>query len=255
MNDPVRIWWTTPPFGSVHGWLAVQPNAKGSNDTAPMPTRSKTSIATEYEADAKREWSIVRRLEAEGKSEGAMHHRSAARHFQEKADLAKTYPTTAQFSHGEVKDSDGIVAWHPKNTLRVPDQVALDASADRKELLVGKHVDVAALALDVAASIKADNALEKMLSHQLALCHRATFEVMDEALGRQDSVEKARLLNAATRLMSTFQNGLLVLQRLRSGGNQVVTVQHVSVQGGQTVIGNVHAGGVGPTDGRGGETK
>jgi hypothetical protein len=44
--------------------------------------------------------------------------------------------------------------------------------------------------------------------------------------------------------MSVFQDGLLTLQRLRTGGNQTVTVQHVNVApGGQAVIGNVQAGG------------
>jgi hypothetical protein len=44
--------------------------------------------------------------------------------------------------------------------------------------------------------------------------------------------------------MGVFQDGLLTLQRLRSGGNQTVTVQHVNVQAGaQAVIGNVGTGG------------
>ena len=38
--------------------------------------------------------------------------------------------------------------------------------------------------------------------------------------------------------------GLLTLQRLRTGGNQTVTVQHVNVESGaQAVIGNVRTGG------------
>jgi len=44
--------------------------------------------------------------------------------------------------------------------------------------------------------------------------------------------------------MSTFQQGLLTLQRLRTGGQQVVTVQHVQVnEGGQAVVaGSVEGG-------------
>ena len=53
-------------------------------------------------------------------------------------------------------------------------------------------------------------------------------------------------LNAAARLMSVFQDGALTLQKLRTGGSQVVTVQHVSVApGAQAVIGNVSTGGHG----------
>ena len=57
-------------------------------------------------------------------------------------------------------------------------------------------------------------------------------------------MEACRLANTAARLMSTFQEGMLTLQKLRTGGKQTVTVQHVSVQSGaQVAIGNVQNGG------------
>jgi hypothetical protein len=44
--------------------------------------------------------------------------------------------------------------------------------------------------------------------------------------------------------MGAYQAGMLTLQRIKTGGNQVVTVQHVNVgAGGQAMIGNVQAGG------------
>lgn len=44
--------------------------------------------------------------------------------------------------------------------------------------------------------------------------------------------------------MSVYQDAALTLQRLRTGGNQTVTVQHVNVEAGaQAVIGNVQTGG------------
>ena len=59
-------------------------------------------------------------------------------------------------------------------------------------------------------------------------------------------LRKHRLVNAMARLMGTYQDGLLTLQKLRSGGNQTVTVQHVNVAAGaQAVIGNVRTGGPG----------
>jgi hypothetical protein len=59
-----------------------------------------------------------------------------------------------------------------------------------------------------------------------------------------DSVEAYRLANTAARLMSVFQDGMLTLQRLRTGSNQTVTVQHVNVApGAQAVIGNVQTRG------------
>ena len=86
-----------------------------------------------------------------------------------------------------------------------------------------------------------------------AVAHEAGMRLMDRALcydsgGRAmkegDSVEACRLANAAARLLTVYQTGLLTLQKLRTGGTQTVTVQHVNVQpGGQAVIGNVGGGG------------
>lgn len=64
-------------------------------------------------------------------------------------------------------------------------------------------------------------------------------------------VETARLLNAAARMMDCYQAGFLVLQKIKTGGKQVVVVQHVRVSdGGQAVIaGNIKAGDRGPGEG------
>jgi len=60
-----------------------------------------------------------------------------------------------------------------------------------------------------------------------------------------DSVEACRLTNAPARLMSVYQDALLTLQKIRTGGKQTVRVEHVTVAaGGQAVIGNVTTGGV-----------
>lgn len=113
--------------------------------------------------------------------------------------------------------------------------------------------DAVALGVDAAESIGASNSIEKMLAHQMAVSHETALRLMDRALsyeggGRSmregDSVEACRLANTAARLMSAFNDGAATLQRLRNGGNQTVTVQHVNVaSGAQAVIGNVQAGG------------
>lgn len=129
-------------------------------------------------------------------------------------------------------------------------RIAEDASIRRADLLMAPSFNSLAMAVDAADSIKAGNSLEKMLAHQMAVSHEAALRLLDYALGFAaenrdmrggESVEACRLVNAASRLMTTYQSGLLALQRLRSGGNQTVTVQHVTVQG-QAVIGNVQAG-------------
>jgi hypothetical protein len=137
-----------------------------------------------------------------------------------------------------------VIAWRPRNTLRDPEQVALDASAERKELLLGPAIDVCALALDAADSIGAQDSLEKMLGHQLALAHKLSFEFANRAVDQRDPAVTARYMNVSIRLMGAFQQGLLTIQKLRSGNAQTVTVQHVHVSGGQALItGTVQAGG------------
>jgi hypothetical protein len=161
--------------------------------------------------------------------------------------------------NGEVfamPDDSGPV-YEIQNTLRNPDQAAIDASIKRTDLLWAPHADLVALAVDTAASANADNSLEKMLAHQLALIHVLTMKTGSRALEfekrqapygegfrREDSVELGRLTNAVGRLTSAFQDGLLTMQRLKTGASQTVTVRHVTVQAGaQAVIGNVRAGG------------
>ena len=52
-----------------------------------------------------------------------------------------------------------------------------------------------------------------------------------------DNLEKLRLSNACARLMQIFQDGIRLIDKIRTGGRQVVVVQHVQVsEGGQAVI-------------------
>jgi hypothetical protein len=132
-------------------------------------------------------------------------------------------------------------------------RIAEEASVRRTDLLMRPSFDAVALAVDAADSIGAANSLEKMLAHQMAIAHEASMRLMDRALSYEaggramregDTVEACRLANSAARLMSVFQDGLLTLQKIRTGGNQTVTVQHVNVESGaQAVIGNVQTGG------------
>ncbi len=142
-------------------------------------------------------------------------------------------------------------------TVEEPDLVTVEASRDRLELAA--DVQCLALATDTADTIRARDSLEKMLAHELAAAHRLAMTFAGKShqfLGhvtswngpaRQQlqSIEAARLAAAAARMMDTFQRGLLTLDRLRNGGRQVVTVQHVTVgEGGQAIVaGTVKGGG------------
>jgi hypothetical protein len=49
-------------------------------------------------------------------------------------------------------------------------------------------------------------------------------------------------MNAAARAMSAFNEGMLTLAKVRTGGRQNVVVQHVDVRGGQAVVAGQVAG-------------
>jgi predicted component of type VI protein secretion system len=129
------------------------------------------------------------------------------------------------------------------STLEDPNMISVEASEQRVEAALG--AGVLPSALDAAVSAKAENSLEKMLCHQMAGAHHAAMKLLAGGLdSRLPPVEQARLLNAAARLMQVYQEGLIVLQRIRSGGQQTVVVQHVHVSdGGQAVVAGKLSGG------------
>ena len=126
--------------------------------------------------------------------------------------------------------------------LKNPDRITVDASIDRVEL--AHKNGVLSMALDTAETIGAKNSAEQMLAHQMAAMHKMSLDLMAQAGNTRDPVEKCRLINCAARLMDVYQKGLITLNRLHSGGQQFMTVQHVQVSdGGQAVInGSVQTG-------------
>jgi hypothetical protein len=69
---------------------------------------------------------------------------------------------------------------------------------------------------------------------------------MPEGRQQMQSIEAARMATAAARVLDASQRAALTLERLRNGGRQVVTVQHVTVEdGGQAVVTGAAGRGVG----------
>jgi len=145
-----------------------------------------------------------------------------------------------------------------KNTVADPNYITADASRERIHL--AHEAGSLELGLDLAHTIEAENSLEKMLVHQLAANHRAMMKLstqlnrcvenMDQP-SRPEAQERAniqgtRLAGAIARMQGAFQSGVLALQKMRTGGQQVVKVvhQHVTLsEGAQAVVaGEVNAG-------------
>jgi hypothetical protein len=200
----------------------------------------------------------------------AIIHREANALEAEAADILDSGIET-EVASGEVApypegDSSAKVrALELKDTLEHPTQITRDASADRMAMLLDSNIDITALALDMATSIRADNSLEKGLAHQMALAHTAAFRMISQGMAMLEkassqrtvplvqlwSTEGTRLINSGNRMMQTYQQGMATLAKFRRGGKQTMTVQHVNVSdGGQALIGNVEQGGVTPKDGK-----
>jgi hypothetical protein len=85
-----------------------------------------------------------------------------------------------------------------------------------------------------------------MLAAQMAAVHLATMALARqlarvENIPQQDSAERA-----FNKLARTFATQVEALKRYRTGGQQKVTVEHVTVnEGGQAIVGNVTHGGRG----------
>jgi hypothetical protein len=114
------------------------------------------------------------------------------------------------------------------DTVADPDYVTASASRERLEL--ANEAGSLDLALDAADTIQGQDSLEKMLVHQMAVLHRGMMKAathMHEELyaatardeGRREAanVRACRLAGAMARLSATYQQGLLTLQRKRTG--------------------------------------
>ena len=142
------------------------------------------------------------------------------------------------------------------DTVERPDAVTAEASMDRLKL--ADEVHCVPLAVDTAETIQAKNSIEKMLAHQLAAAHKLAMTLAGQARKHTQQVGDgiyssdllhvdyaAKMANASARMMDAFQKGVLALHKLRTGGTQTVTVQHVNVSdGGQAVVtGGIRRGG------------
>ena len=125
-----------------------------------------------------------------------------------------------------------------RDTLADPDLVAIESSHSRGHYLLVN--DIVALGIDVANTVRASNTAEKLIAHEIALAHKVAMQQANLAQIERDPAISIKRLQVSARMMTTAQEGLITLQKLKSTGPQSVTVQHVHVNdGGQAVVGNI----------------
>jgi len=111
----------------------------------------------------------------------------------------------------------------------------------------GKDVNARGLnfMLSVVTSVEPRDQIEAMLAAQMAAVHMATMTFARrlahvDTIPQQDSAERT-----FNKLSRTFAAQVGALKHYRTGGEQKVTVEHVTVnEGGQAIVGNVSHGGV-----------
>jgi len=193
--------------------------------------------------ESRQERNLAWALTAQGEQAQAEHHRA-----EWARDLAAALYRRGTTRSKELAHAKGE-AIPPENhhplydTLTVPDLASVEASFERSRLLLSSGPNVAAMGVDAADTIQAQNSLEKMLAHQLAATHAVIMEQVGQVHSREEGQASAKRLTALARCLQAYQAGLLTLKKLRQTGNQRIVVQYVNVSdGGQAVIGNVERG-------------
>ena len=114
----------------------------------------------------------------------------------------------------------------PYDQIQAQDAVVGGLDLSRQTLT--RDAGVSGLASRLEADLRPRSELEAMLGDQLAAAHNAALRIMKAASTRKNPETAIKLTTTACRVMKTFQEGLLVMDRLRHGDQRIV-VQHVQV--------------------------
>ncbi len=100
-------------------------------------------------------------------------------------------------------------------------------------------------ALQLLVELRPQNSLERLLLAQLISCDKAASQCLSIGFNETNNPEsKRKYLGLGVQFQNVLIRQVEAISKLRSGGNQVVRVEHVTVESGaQAVIGNVTRGG------------
>lgn len=139
--------------------------------------------------------------------------------------------------------------WSPTCTLIHPNSIHQTASLDR--MVLAEETGYQELCIDAADTIGAENSLEKMLAHQMAMCHAQGMNLVIKAGKARDDIVALKILNTATKFMEVYQKGFEAIYRVKRGNRQTVVVKYQQVNvsdGGQAVITDSARGSMGRGD-------
>ena len=97
--------------------------------------------------------------------------------------------------------------------------------------------------LAVIKGIKPRDQLEAMLAAQMAAVHNATMTFANRLAHADNILQSDCAERTLNKLARTFTIQMEALKRYRTGGEQKIIVQHVTIgEGGQAIVGNVTQG-------------
>lgn len=167
----------------------------------------------------------------------------AETHIRTYSELAEKElePVPHEIVAGECLPTEFIACdveeWTPTNTLLRPKSIHQTASLDRLDL--AENTGHQELCLDAADTIGAENSLEKMLAHQMAVCHAEGMKLVTKASKTRDGIVSQKMLHTATRFMDLYIKAFEAVHRVKRGNRQTVVVRYQQVNvgdGGQAVI-------------------
>jgi hypothetical protein len=221
-----------------------------------MIPRNSGTLSRRIKADAGTRRRRAGQMREHGDEAGSARQEHDAAYLERQADRFRNPrqvigSSLAAGNGGEVVAAEPSADAFQQRVQQPPDMLAAEATEHRMTLTANVSDPALTLALEMSESLGARDALERNLLHQIAASHTvgmallakanafATMAVSWASNERQQlqSIEAARMATAATRVLESAQRGMLIFERLRNGGRQVVTVQHVTVQeGGQAVV-------------------
>jgi hypothetical protein len=163
------------------------------------------------------------------------------------------------------KNADGVAVIHPvgdnsaflerlKGSLGTDD---MDLAGQLMSQLVASKREVQANEMNagiaVVHGIQPNDTLESLLTVQMNNVHNLALEFTHRVFANKEDplLVVDSNVNHVVKLMSLFNRQLEILGKYRNRGQQNVTVQHVSVSGGQTIVGTVNRTEPAPGDGVG----
>jgi hypothetical protein len=176
-----------------------------------------------------------KRARVAGEFEQAQRLNNQAQWHHEVSDAVREHGNRLA-QNAVVVNTEVLSAQTLKDTLSDPDLAAVESSEARGRLL--KMNDVVALGVDISNTVKASNTAERLIAHGVAVAHKVALEQAMRGSIESDPVLEVKRLQVSARMMLVVQQGVLTLQKLKTGGTQNVVVQHVYVEsGGQAIVG------------------